>query len=176
MKNIFFISDTHFGDQKICDLRFPNGDKYRPWDKAGEMDESLIFKWNNIVGKNDLVYHLGDVAVDKERLKLLKKCNGEKILIKGNKDKLELFNYATYFSDIKSYHSIEKFILTHVPLFPACIKKGRINMHGHLHRQKIKSLKYLNVSVERINYQPISIDEINQKLYKTELYSLFVDW
>lgn len=176
MKNIFFISDTHFGDQKICDLRFPNGDKYRPWEKSEDMDEAIIFKWNNVVGKNDLVYHLGDVATDKEKLKLLKRCNGEKILIKGNKDKLELLNYATYFSDIKSYYRIDRLILTHVPMFPACIKKDKINVHGHLHRQKIKNFKYLNVSVERINYKPVSIDEINQKIFKNNPFSLFVDW
>lgn len=176
MKNIFFISDTHFGDQKLCDLKLSNGEKYRPWNKASEMDETLIYKWNSVVGKNDLVFHLGDVAINKEKLKLLKLCNGEKILIKGNKDKLELINYSTYFSDIKSYHRIDSFVLTHIPIISACLKEGRVNLHGHLHRQKIRNHKYLNVSVERTDYRPLSIDEIKKKLYKSELYSLFVDW
>jgi len=176
MKNIFFISDTHFGDQKLCNLKLKSGKRYRPWSSVDKMNESLIHFWNQTVGKNDLVYHLGDVALDKESLKLIKECNGEKILIKGNKDKLELINYTTYFSDIKSYFRIDNFVLTHIPLFPACIKTGRVNIHGHLHRGKIKNSKYLNVSVERINYRPISIDQIKNSLYKTDLYSMFVDW
>ena len=175
MKNIFLIADTHFGDQKLCDMQFFNGEKYRPWDKSYDMDEALISKWNEIVGKNDIVYHLGDVAVQKEKLKLLGKCNGEKILIRGNKDNFGLINYVPYFSDIKGIHVIDKFILSHVPLFHACIKDGRVNVHGHLHRQEIKNNKYLNVSVEKINYKPVSIDEIKMKLDRDQMYSLFAD-
>ncbi len=176
MKNIFFIADTHFGDQNLCNLKLKNGNKYRPWKYSKNMDEALVNFWNQTVGKNDLVYHLGDVATTKESLKLLKECNGEKVLIKGNKDKFELINYTTYFSDIKSYFRIDNYVLAHIPLFPSCIKKGRVNLHGHLHRAKIKNIKYYNVSVENINYRPISIDQIKSKLDKTEVHSLFIDW
>jgi calcineurin-like phosphoesterase family protein len=172
MKNIFLIADTHFGDQKLCNLESSDGKKYRPWNKSSDMDEDLIRKWNEVVGKNDLVYHLGDVSTQKEKLKLLRKCNGEKILIKGNRDNFKLIHYTTYFSDIRSYYQIDKLILTHVPLFPACIKTGKINVHGHLHKQEIKHIKYLNVCVENINYTPISIDDIKVKTGENEFNSL----
>jgi len=175
MKNIFLIADTHFGDQKLCDIQFFNGEKYRPWDKASDMDEALIGNWNKVVGRNDIVYHLGDVAVQKEKIRLLAKCNGVKILIKGNRDNFELFNYVAYFSDVKSSYVIDKFILSHIPLFHACIKNGMVNIHGHLHRQEIKNNKYLNVSVEKINYRPISVDEIKIKLDRDKMYSLFAN-
>lgn len=51
---IWFTSDTHFGHKNI--LRFCK----RPWNTVEEMDEGLIQNWNKVVGKDDIVFHLGD--------------------------------------------------------------------------------------------------------------------
>ena len=40
MGKIYFIADTHFGDERI--LRYEN----RPFDNAEEMDRELIRRWN----------------------------------------------------------------------------------------------------------------------------------
>ena len=54
------------------------------------MNETLIHNWNNVVGEDDTVYHLGDVAlgawVDWD--KSLSRLNGHKILVVGNHDRL----------------------------------------------------------------------------------------
>ena len=77
----FFTSDTHFNDERLNlyarDLLFKN---------ANEVNKHIIKTWNETVGKNDLVYHLGDISMDREGLDILNQLNGEKILIKGNYD------------------------------------------------------------------------------------------
>ena len=51
---IFFTSDTHFGDPRV--LRIDR----RPFRSMEEHDEALIGLWNETVGKEDDVWHLGD--------------------------------------------------------------------------------------------------------------------
>ncbi|MBX4152323.1 hypothetical protein [Paenibacillus lautus] len=51
---VYYTSDTHFCHKNI--LHYEN----RPYQDTEEMDAALIEKWNNVVSKNDTVYHLGD--------------------------------------------------------------------------------------------------------------------
>ena len=53
---IFFTSDTHFGHSKIIDYC------KRPFSSIEEHDKTLIQNWNNVVGQDDTVFHLGDFA------------------------------------------------------------------------------------------------------------------
>ena len=53
---IFFTADTHFGDHRTINIQ------KRPFASVGEMDAVLIERWNAMVGPDDIVWHLGDVA------------------------------------------------------------------------------------------------------------------
>ena len=53
----FLISDTHIGHRNI--IKYDN----RPFASLDEHDGKIIELWNSIVGKDDLVYHLGDVCL-----------------------------------------------------------------------------------------------------------------
>lgn len=81
-QGIFFTSDLHFGHNNI--MRFCN----RPWKSVEEMDEGLIKNWNSVVGKDDIVFNLGDFAFAPNwRWKeLLEKLNGHHYLVLGNHD------------------------------------------------------------------------------------------
>jgi calcineurin-like phosphoesterase family protein len=80
----FFISDTHFNDDRLNlygrDLLFKTKE---------EVNYNIVNNWNKIVKPTDLVIHLGDIAMNEDGLNLLNKCNGRKILIKGNYDESE---------------------------------------------------------------------------------------
>lgn len=52
----FFTADTHFNHANI--LEYTN----RPFLNVEEMDLEMIYRWNSVVRKNDLVFHLGDFA------------------------------------------------------------------------------------------------------------------
>ena len=83
MQKIFFTADTHFGHENVIQF-----DK-RPFASADEMDEEMIKRWNNKVGKGDLVYVLGDMiwkSITDYAEPLIKSLNGQIILIKGNHD------------------------------------------------------------------------------------------
>jgi len=64
----------------------------RPFSDIGEMDKKIIENWNSVVKDEDLIFCLGDFALGKEQdcLKILKKLNGHKVLIKGNHEKTVL--------------------------------------------------------------------------------------
>lgn len=80
--NIFFTSDTHFHHENI--MKFCN----RPFKSVEEMDEVLISNWNSVVGKNDIIFHLGDFAFGGSEVwnGVLNRLNGKIHLILGNHD------------------------------------------------------------------------------------------
>ena len=65
MSNKWVISDLHFGHTNI--LKFA-GD-LRGGTTSQEHDEWLITQWNSVVKKVDLVYVLGDAAMNLEAYK-----------------------------------------------------------------------------------------------------------
>ena len=161
MGNIYFISDTHFGHTNI--IKYCN----RPFKDVNEMNEVLINNWNKVVNKNDIVYHLGDFILDNNIEEVFNKLNGTIYLIKGNHDHKSTSYYNRIgFKVIPSQTKLEeyKFILSHRPLEDNMIPKGYINIYGHIHDKELDSKFNPNihkcVSVEKINYSPISINEL----------------
>ena len=77
---IWFTSDLHFGHRNI--IKYCN----RPWNTVEEMDEALIHNWNSVVGKNDIVFDLGDFAFASNQRwrELVSGLNGKHYLILGN--------------------------------------------------------------------------------------------
>jgi calcineurin-like phosphoesterase family protein len=128
------------------------------------MDEYMIQNWNNVVGKNDKVYHLGDLTFSNKKLnEIMPRLNGTKVLIKGNHDNLKPNQYLQYFKDIRAYHILDKFLLSHIPVHIDSRERWKANIHGHLHNNIIDDPNYINVSVERINYTPIDFEEIRSR-------------
>ena len=72
---VFFTSDTHFYHGNI--IRFCN----RPFKDAEMMNETIISNWNNTIGQDDIVFHLGDFCLggSAEWTKMLDRLNGKDI-------------------------------------------------------------------------------------------------
>lgn len=180
----WLISDTHFGHEKTCTVFKRNdGSPLRPFANADEMNEYMIKAWNDRVRPNDKIYCLGDVVINRRYLSVLDRLNGDKVLIKGNHDIFKLEDYAKYFRDIRSYHVIRGMILCHVPVHPNQLERFGVNVHGHLHYNRVMKpigfdvvkntikyssteidSRYFNVSVECIDFAPILLDEVIQKI------------
>ena len=180
---VFFTSDTHFGHSKIIDYC------KRPFSSIEEHDKTLIQNWNNVVGQDDTVFHLGDFAYGNSQFvsNIIKQLNGNIILIKGNHD-LRNMNPTLYnmFSDTVYQARIlidkQTVYLNHFPFL--CFEHGDINLYkdnysiqlfGHVHSGPLTSSEDVNrlnilfptqydVGVDNNNYTPISWTDIKNKI------------
>ena len=142
MPSVFLVSDTHFGHTGVC--RFTRNDgvtKLRPWDDADEMDEAMVKAWNERVKPTDKVYHLGDVVINRKSLKILSRLNGDKVLIRGNHDIFRDDEYRLYFRELRAYHVMNGMILSHIPLHSDSMGRFGVNIHGHLHANRVKKAR-----------------------------------
>jgi calcineurin-like phosphoesterase family protein len=165
---IFLTSDTHFSHAGVTQFLNYDGTKLRPWDNPEDMDEYMVKVWNDTVGKKDKVYHLGDVIINRRAFSLLDRLNGEKVLIKGNHDIFRPEEYLRYFKDLRGYHVLDKFLMSHIPIHPDSLERFRGNIHGHLHSNLVKlndvpDLRYFNVCVEHTEFKPISFETVKKR-------------
>ena len=163
----FFIGDTHFGHENI--LKFEA--EHRPFNTVVEMNEAIVERWNKVVNPKDTVWHLGDVVFGMDNLKYLGRLNGNKKLIMGNHDGLNMTEYLKYFNRVfgcaKVYygHGKVRAILSHIPVHPQQMEsRFHLNIHGHLHSKSLNDNRYFNVSCERNNLTPISLHEIMERI------------
>ena len=168
MANVFAVSDHHFGHANI--LKFTKNDEgelLRPgFADVEEMNEFMIEKHNSVVRPNDKVYFGGDIAMNPNFVKLVERMNGHKRLILGNHDHGKVKLYTPYFEAFYSSRLLDRMLFTHIPVHPSSIGKSIANVHGHTHGQHKFGPKYFDVSVEAINYTPISLEEIKKRVLK----------
>ncbi len=135
------------------------------------MDRELINRWNSVVTDDDTVFMIGDFSIyPKEKTKeICHKLKGEKILISGNHDNnSEEYYYECGFKNVYQYPIIleEFWMISHKPLY---LNKNMpyANIYGHVHGNEMY-VNYSNQSfcacVERINYTPISWEQIKEKM------------
>lgn len=175
---IWFTSDHHFGHANIikyCD---------RPFGTTHEMNVAMEAAWNRIVHEDDVVYYLGDFAMDVRLVPVLvERLKGAKILVPGNHDKCwqkkDASNrWVKYYLDA-GFQSVEQstrmeiaghsVLLNHLPYRNEAdpqqryfqqrpIDDGGWLIHGHVHNRWKVSHRQINVSVEMWNFEPVSLD------------------
>jgi calcineurin-like phosphoesterase family protein len=155
VSRVFFISDLHLGHRSILQFAGP----LRGGTTVDEHDEWLVNQWNSVVGNRDLVWVLGDVAFDIDKMPLLAQMKGRKKLVRGNHDKFDLGVYLKYFDDVHGLVKYRDFWLSHAPIHPSELR-GRKNIHGHTHHTCIPSPDYVNVSVEQLYGVPVTFEKV----------------
>ena len=162
--NTWVIADTHFYHENI--IKYCN----RPYVDAVEMNEDMIAKWNAVVGKDDIVWHLGDFCFGcKERIKeIVPRLNGRINLVLGNHDRHKMsFYYESGFHRVYDHPVVVSnfFILSHEPLQWIPDNTPMCNIFGHVHQQQLYKTftsRTACVCVERWNYTPVRwIDIVN---------------
>ena len=172
-ENLYFTADSHFNHANI--IKFCN----RPFNNVEQMNETLIDNWNQVVGKDDIVFHLGDFCLGgaAEWTKLLDRLNGKIYLILGNHD---LKNFRQGFIQRFEHVALQMFItvdkqkmyLSHYPFL--CFEGGYKDvwqLFGHVHTRKnntgidAERLQYLyptqyDVGVDNNNFKPVSFEEV----------------
>jgi len=182
MPAVFLVSDTHFGHAGVCRFTRDDGTKLRPWIDPDEMDEFMVAAWNERVRPNDKVYHLGDVVINRRALKTLSRLNGDKVLIRGNHDIFPDVEYREYFRELRAYHVMNGMILSHIPVHAESLGRFGVNIHGHLHANRVRKARgvdartgevlysdeidprYHCVCVERTDFAPILFEDVIKRI------------
>lgn len=164
MSRTWLYADPHFFHAGVCRFLRTDGTKLRPWDDPDVMSEEMIQWYNEMVSPEDRVYILGDLAMNRRALdRSLPRLMGRKVLVKGNHDIDKLSYYSQYFDDIRAYVVKKGFILSHIPIHAESLSRWVVNIHGHLHANKVDDDRYECVSVEHTDYRPILLDRILEK-------------
>ncbi|MFW6002464.1 MAG: hypothetical protein ACOCQD_03910 [archaeon] len=159
----FFTSDEHYHHKNV--IRYCN----RPYKNINEMNKALIENHNNIVSKDDIVYHLGDFSMisrsQGQKLEsIINNLNGMNILILGNHDDLLPFTYVNMgFASVHTALYVEEFLLIHDPAMAVAVDDDQKVLCGHLHElTKFVNPCILNVGVDIWDYKPVSIDTVRR--------------
>ncbi|HYG17136.1 MAG TPA: phosphoesterase [Bacteroidia bacterium] len=181
---IWFTSDNHFGHTNII--------KYtkRPFTSVDEMDETMIERWNERIGPNDDVYHLGDVGLcpaDQLR-EILDWLNGNIHLIVGNHEGAAL-QCKKRFQWVKDYYELkvpdedapngsQKIVLLHyaMRIWNGC-HRGTFHLYGHSHGTLTDDpfMRSLDAGVDSHNFYPISYQEVKSLMLKKQWTPPFKD-
>ena len=168
---VFYTSDTHFCHGRILALAG------RPFRDIRDHDETLIQRWNSVVGDGDDIYHLGDfchATEDEARVRgIFFRLAGRKRLIIGNHDVDGDGRLLPMLADLPweeapaeeraildNGHSV---ILSHYP--PAAGRKiadGSYFFYGHLHARLPMDRRSRDVGVDMpdVDFTPRTIEEL----------------
>jgi calcineurin-like phosphoesterase family protein len=159
---VLVTSDTHFFHDRLATELAPG---IRPLDFHGR----LVTGWQERVSADDLILHLGDVAVGAglpaEYATRLPWLPGLKFLLPGNHDrsKSKLEAYAALGWRLVRPFSCERdgaiLAFTHEPIPPEELPPNTLNVHGHIHHHVV-SPWHLNCSVEHIGFAPVPLAEL----------------
>ena len=107
------------------------------------MDAAIIERWNSIVNKDDIVYHLGDFIMGDltDGLNKIRQLNGKIKLAIGNHDtenRLNEFVRLSNIEDIQFGYRIKEgkktFLLSHYPQLTGNYDNSKTySIHGHTH-------------------------------------------
>lgn len=156
---VFFTADTHFGDHRTINIQ------HRPFASTAEMDAAMIERWNAVVGADDVVWHLGDVARRAADVPaLLDRLHGTKHLLRGNNDPDDTAEAARWAS-VRDYAEIEiegyRLVLCHYP-FRSWNGQHRkaINLHGHSHGRLKPMPRQYDVGVDVHGFAPVALSQL----------------
>lgn len=178
-EHTFFTSDTHFNHANI--IRFCN----RPFRNVEEMNEAIVANWNEVVGENDTVFHLGDFCLGgaAEWTRFLDRLNGRIYLILGNHDLKNIRQgFLGRFEHVAMQMRIEiskrKIYLCHYPFL--CFEGGYKDvwqLFGHVHTRRGNTgidagrLQYLyptqyDVGVDNNEFKPVAYELVRARILK----------
>jgi calcineurin-like phosphoesterase family protein len=161
---VFFTADTHFGHAAARALY------RRPFPSVAAMDEAMVARWNEVVGPEDEVWHLGDFVVGPRKegalaeaaAALLARLNGRKRLVIGNNDPLAVaalpgWEGAAHYAELEVDGT--GVVLCHYAFRTwRNANRGWVNLHGHSHGRLRPPLpRQTDVGVDAQDFRPVTL-------------------
>jgi calcineurin-like phosphoesterase family protein len=158
---VWFTADTHFGHAGALGLY------RRPFASVAAMDAAMVARWNEVVGLDDEVWHLGDFALrtsPEAAAALLCSLNGRKHLVSGNNDTPEITALSEW-SSVQAYAEItvdtRRLVLCHYAFRTwNGMSKGALNIHGHSHGRLKPLARQTDAGVDCWNFRPVAPDAL----------------
>ncbi|HEX2576962.1 MAG TPA: metallophosphoesterase family protein [Aquihabitans sp.] len=175
----WFTADLHLGHRNI--IRYCD----RPFADVEEMDRALVDRWNEVVGDDDEVWVLGDVALGTiaESLPKVARLRGRKVLLAGNHDRcwegngrkaapwVDRYLDAGFAEVRQGVETMEVAghgaLLCHFPyegdsqdldrhVSDRPVDRGQVLLHGHVHERWRVRDRMINVGVDVHDFRPVS--------------------
>lgn len=183
----YYTSDTHYFHKNVilyCTRPFRTLDGQPDVDA---MHETMIRLWNDRVGPDDHVFHLGDFAfgAKDKQTDILKRLNGHKWLVRGNHDgsvqRMRQIGFEEVFEDgfhtdaatglvVYLRHKPRPGWLEELPWAEACAA----HLHGHVHELYARRDNMINVGVDASWFMPLTLEELLQRPHHIEEYSPWI--
>ena len=175
---MFFTSDLHISHPNI--LKFCSNT--RPFINVDEMNQNIVYKWNNTITDNDVAYILGDVSFTNvtDTLTILNQLQRKELhLIIGNHDKslLKYPQFRSQFTSIRDYYELylsknKLIVLSHYPFLQWNKSHwGSYHLHGHLHGPDNNNMtcRRMDIGVDSNNLYPYHISDIDLEMNKIKI-------
>lgn len=178
--NIWFTSDSHYGHSSISGPKLSKWKSgYRNFNSVQEMNDTLIKNINNVVGEDDILYHLGDwsfggvhniyyfrKSIVCKNIHLILGNHDQHIKDKEIKFLDSSFNPMDLFTSVQDVFTgkigSREFHLSHYShqVWPAS-HKGVIHLFGHSHGSLRGIGRSMDVGVDtHPEFRPYHINEI----------------
>lgn len=159
----YVVSDLHLDHDNIieyCD---------RPFDSVEEMNRALVDRWNAVVEPDDEVILVGDLTISSNAgtfIDWIDALAGEIVLVTGNHDDVVVPNLdgLHVFDHYQFEHGEYRFYCVHDPADARTNWSGW-TIHGHHHNNYPDRFpfvdpdrRFVNVSVELLDYAPLSVE------------------
>ena len=185
-QKLFFTSDTHYNHSNICSATtsWAKGEgSTRKFDSLEKMNDTLVNNINEVVGENDILFHLGDwsfggfekIAEFRDRI-ICKNIhlllgNHDHHIEKNKEDIRRLFSSVNQYLELQVKYNVNtpiqgevNFVLMHYPIASwNNMNRGWIHLHGHVHLPSDKRIaqgRAMDVGVDGNNLKPVSLKEI----------------
>jgi calcineurin-like phosphoesterase family protein len=131
------------------------------------MNATMIARWNDTVGPDDDVWHLGDFALRtgaEAAASLLTQLKGRKHLVTGNNDPPEIIRLPGW-SSVQAYAEVtvdtHRLVLCHYAFRTwNGMAKGALNLHGHSHGRLKPLPRQTDVGVDAWDFRPIPVQRL----------------
>jgi calcineurin-like phosphoesterase family protein len=82
----------------------------------------------------------------------MSRLNGDKVLIRGNHDIFRDTDYREHFRELRAYHVMNGMILSHIPVHAESLGRFGVNIHGHLHANRVKKARGVDARTGEVLY------------------------
>ena len=197
-QKLWFTSDTHYNHANICSSTTQWSDPVtcREFISLEQMNSHLIANINEVVGQDDILFHLGDWSFGGfEQIQAFRDsifCKNIHIItgnhdhhIENNKEGCQsLFSSVSKYLNLVVKYNVAtplmgeaRFALMHFPIASwDNMAKGAIHLHGHVHFEADKRIgvgKMMDVGVDGNGLYPIDMIDVLIIMSKQSIKSMF---